>query len=35
MPILEDDWSPFLSLNSLIESLESIIETPDDLYSLD
>lgn len=35
MSVLEDDWSPFLSLTSLIESLDKILEEPDELYALD
>jgi ubiquitin-protein ligase len=34
MPVLEDDWSPFLSLNSIIESLDQILEQPDKEYAL-
>ena len=28
MPILHEEWSPFLTLNSLIESLDAIMEQP-------
>ena len=35
MSVLEDDWSPYLTLNSLIESLDGILEEPDEAYSLD
>lgn len=35
MAVLEDDWSPFLSLCSLIESLDQVLATPDDKYALD
>ena len=28
MPILREEWSPFLTLNSLIESLDAIMEQP-------
>lgn len=35
MAVLEDDWSPFLSLTSLIESLDQVLEAPDVNYALD
>lgn len=35
MGVLEDDWSAFISLNSLIESLDQILEVPDVNYALD
>lgn len=35
MPVLEDDWSPFLSLTSVIESLDRILEEPELEYALE
>jgi ubiquitin-protein ligase len=34
MTILEDDWSPFLSLTSLMESLDKMLEEPDEDYAI-
>jgi ubiquitin-protein ligase len=34
MAILENDWSPFLSLTSLMESLDKILEQPDEDYAI-
>lgn len=32
MPILSDDWSPYLTLSNVIESLDNILEEPDINY---
>lgn len=32
MGILEEDWSPFLSLTSVIETLDHILEEPEEMY---
>lgn len=33
MPILKDDWSPFLTLSMVFESLDCILEEPDPKYA--
>ena len=33
MPILKDDWSPFLTLSAVFESLDNILEEPDADYA--
>jgi ubiquitin-protein ligase len=33
MAILEDDWSPYLTLAAVIDSLDSILEEPDKEYA--
>jgi flagellum-specific peptidoglycan hydrolase FlgJ len=33
MPILKEDWSPFLTLSTIFESLDSILEEPDPKYA--
>jgi ubiquitin-protein ligase len=32
MPILSDDWSPFLTLSSIFEGIDNILEEPDVNY---
>lgn len=34
MPVVEDDWSPFLTLGSLFESLDTILVEPEENYSV-
>jgi ubiquitin-protein ligase len=33
MPILKDDWSPFLTLSAVFDSLDSILEEPEVDYA--
>lgn len=35
MPVLEDDWSPFLTLMSVIESLDQILTHPEENYAVE
>jgi ubiquitin-protein ligase len=33
MPILSDDWSPYLTLLAVFDSLDNLLEEPDVSYS--
>jgi ubiquitin-protein ligase len=33
MPILKDDWSPYITLSTVFENLDNILEEPDVDYS--
>lgn len=33
MPILSDDWSPFLTLAAVLDSLDNLLEEPDKDYA--
>ena len=33
MPLLSDDWSPYLTLAAVFDSLDNILEEPDISYA--
>ena len=35
MPVLEDDWSPFLTIVAVIESLDRVLEMPEEDYAVE
>jgi ubiquitin-protein ligase len=35
MAVLEEDWSPFLTLKGVVESLDRVLEVPEVGYAVD